>query len=113
MEIILKILAAICYTIIVVFIAAGVIFAILTIEFKILLHRRKRIKEQLSKEEMRLLELSSLVNQFMVSVNSYISEIANKRQELLSRKLDCKCSQANNTENQNSEQQISPLDNQG
>jgi len=104
MELISKICCVILFTILVVLVSAAVIFAILMIEIKVLLRRRKRLKEALSSDEARLIELSALASKLTDSVNSYISELMRKKQELQDRKCNCSHSPTNNIENQTSSQ---------
>lgn len=100
MEIISKICLAILFSFLVVLIASIVLFAILMIEIKVLLRRRKILKEELTKDEAILLELSALVTKFTVSVNSYILELMRKRQELQDIKCNCTQTPTNSNENQ-------------
>lgn len=99
MEIFSKIVAAFLFGIAVIIISALMVIAALTIELKLLVSKRKRLQLHLTKEEQRLLELSSLITNSMVSINAYISEISRKRQELLDKKCHCTQILANNTEN--------------
>lgn len=104
MELISKICCVILFTILVVLVSATVIFAILMIEIKVLLRRRKRLKEALSSDEARLIELSALVSKLTDSVNSYISELMRKKQELQDKKCNCSHLPTNNIESQTSSQ---------
>ena len=98
MEFLSKVATALLFGITVIIVSTVVVFTILTIEFKLLISKRKRISAQLTKQEQRILELSSLINNATASVSSYIEEISNRRQELQDKKCNCSQISANNTE---------------
>lgn len=112
MEIIGKIFAGICFAIAVIFISAIVLIIALRLEIKLILKRRKYLREQLTKEEARLFEISGLINKFTETVNSYILEVVKKRQLLSDKTEHCKCLSPNNLQHRTSSQQIIPSDNQ-
>lgn len=92
MEIVLnEILFTTVAAIAVLVVSGGVLLAALHLHIKILLRRRAKIQERFSLEEMKLLELSTDINRFTISINSYILELIRKKQELQDRK--CKCEQ--------------------
>ncbi len=95
MEIMGKIFIGLCFAIIVIILTAIVVFIALMIEMKLIINRRTYLKEQLTKEEARLFELSGLITTFTASINVYILELVNKRQQLLNKTIDCKCSPSN------------------
>lgn len=100
MEILSKITAAIGFAVVVIIVSAVLVFAVVSIEFRVLTSKRKRIQENLTKSEIRLIELTDLVDKVMVSANEYSSELSRKRQELRDRKCNCTPTPANSTENQ-------------
>lgn len=80
---------AILFTITVIIVSGAIIFFILSIEVKLLISKRRKILDQLTREEQRLLELSLLVGKAMASVNDYILELSHKRLALQNRKENC------------------------
>ena len=99
MDLIAKITTALFLAITIIIISSIVIISILTIEFKMIISRRKNIQQNLSVEERRLLELSTLISSSMASVNAYILELARKREELQNKKCNCTPISTNSTKN--------------
>lgn len=100
MEILGKIITGLLFLIVVIFISAGVIFLFISIEMKLLFHKSKRLRENISKEEQRLLELSKLVHSFSETVAEHIGVLTERRKELSDKTQHCTCSESNNTDNQ-------------
>lgn len=100
MEIIGKIFFAILFVVGVVLVSVIVLFSAIAIEFKVLMRRNRKIKEQLTTQELRLLELTNLIIKSASLVNSHISELMSKRVELQDRKCRCTNLPTNNIDNQ-------------
>lgn len=101
MEIVGKIICAILFVVAVILIAVVVLFAVIAIEFKILMRRNRKLKQELSTQELRLLELTALIIKSASLVNSHILELVNKKAGPLNK--TCRCtdlSTSNNTDNQ-------------
>jgi len=95
MEIFSKVIFGIFVTVVVILSTAGFLFFSIMIEAKIILQRQKRLRENLSKEEMRLIELSSLVTKFSASVTDRIAQLVEMRQKQLDKICYCSSLQAN------------------
>lgn len=100
MELLSKIATAVFFGVVVILTSAAVLILVITVEFKLIFARIKKANLELTKEEQRIFELSSLVTQSMNSVNSYISELASKRQALQDKKCHCLELPTNNAEDQ-------------
>lgn len=100
MEIVNKILSTIAIVAGVIFVIIAIFAIVLYLEIKVLIRKRDKLKEEYSREELRLFEIQAMVTNLTASVNSYILEIMRKRQELRDRKCNCSHSPASNTENQ-------------
>lgn len=100
MEFLSKIAVAIFFGLAVIFVSAVFVFIIITVKFKLLTSKRKRIQNELTKQEQRVLELSLLITNTMGLVNSYTSEISSIYQELQDKKDNYTPISTNNTENQ-------------
>ncbi len=59
------------------------------IEMKIIFNRNKKLKENLSKEELRLLELTSMVAKFNDVIAAHISDLIARKKS--SQHIACHC----------------------
>lgn len=101
MEIISKVVTALCFAIAVIIVSSIIVFSIITIKFKSLSFRYRKIQQSLTEEEIRLLKLSCLVHQAMALTNEYIADLIYKRKELQNKTTCCKDKSTNIDSNDN------------
>lgn len=102
MNIIYIIFFVIMFAVAAIFISLFVLFSAIIIEFKFLMRRNKKLKEELTKSEARLLDLTNSIIKAASVINSHIFETSRQRKLWQDKKLYCKCLPENNTEDQNS-----------
>ena len=85
MEIAFKISLAIFFGITVIVVSIIISFVFFYKKFKDLAYRRQVLENQLTKEELKIIELSNLANNAIILTNEYILELLHKRQLLHSK----------------------------
>lgn len=100
MNIICIILFVILLAIVVFFLSLFVLFSAIIIEFKLLMRRNRLLKEELTKSEIRLLNLTKSIIVAASLVNSHIFEMSRQRQLLQDKKQCLHCSLENNNQDQ-------------
>ena len=93
METIYNVLIGLGFALFVVIIILLAVAIALYIEVRILINRKNKVKQELTKQEARLLEVATFIGNLTSLTGSYISELMRKRQELQDKKCNCKQTQ--------------------
>jgi ABC-type multidrug transport system fused ATPase/permease subunit len=102
MNIIYIIFFVIMFAIAAIFLSLLVLFSAIIIEFKLLMRRNRLLREELTKSEARLLDLTKSIIEAASLINAHIFETSRLRKLWQDKKQYCKCSPENNTADQNS-----------
>lgn len=90
MGILAKIILTILVSVVVVLCSLGVLFIYLLVEIKTLARKRKELQKELTKEEIKLLELRNLITEFTEKVNDYIYVLSMKKEVVKCKECNCK-----------------------
>ncbi len=94
MEILLKIIFAVLFISVAAIIGVAMILISLMIEIKLIANRNRKLKEELTKEEIKLLELTRSLSKFNEKVASHIEVLVEKHKGLIEEK--CRCTDGHN-----------------